>query len=387
MKKHILLQSTKSVILSSLCAGVLLSETRAEDIFIQNSSFEDFTTGGEFTLETPFAWELYNPSGLVYGGGNDFVDGALNLDIFGSPWFNEPAPDGTHVLLLYTPPFPDTIGEFGVEQTLSTTLEGNSRYVFQVDVGNIQSGTAQNGIRYNFDGFPGYRVQLLANGTVIYEDYDELAPEEGEFLTSDCVFEIPSDSTFVGASITIRLTNLNLDVAGRNEVDFDHVRLTREPIGTVTPGLIPSDLRITAPVDSGEGLIQSFTISGKGKKRVLIVGRGLSLHNRVPNRIADPSLTIYGRKGIIGKSANWMGESHAREIQSIPQFTRDKWHRNDAGIILDLEPGEYSIALKNAQQSSGIGTIEVYDLDRSGNSRIDPLDKAAAELNWLWNRK
>jgi hypothetical protein len=61
-------------------------------------------------------------------------------------------------------------------------------------------------------------------------------------------------------------------------VNFDTVELTRDLIGTVNPGLIPAEINHLEIIGSGEkeGFVRDFTITGKGKKRVLITGRRLS---------------------------------------------------------------------------------------------------------------
>lgn len=46
-------------------------------------------------------------------------------------------------------------GEYGYEQTLAETLQAYTSYSLSVEVGNIASGTAQNGTFFNLDEFPG----------------------------------------------------------------------------------------------------------------------------------------------------------------------------------------------------------------------------------------
>ncbi|MDA7920536.1 hypothetical protein N9Z18_02760 [Verrucomicrobiales bacterium] len=107
----------------------------------------------------------------------------------------------------------------------------------------------------------------------------------------------------------------------------------------------------------------------------------------MPNRIGDPQLSVHGKKGLIAKSANWLSERQAREIRSASRFSREKWNRTDAGMILELEAGDYSVNLSNARGAEGYGALEVYDLDLDAPSQIELLDKAAADLIQLWNSK
>jgi len=396
MKKYTLLQSFQSVILSGLSVfalAAIATEAKAEDIYIENFSFEDDEGNPALYLGEVNAWPRYNPGGLSFGDTSsaDVIDGNLDLDFIDSPWYNEPAPDGDKVLVLFSWDGDSLGAPFGVQQQLKASIQGNSRYTFRVSVGNIQSGTTPSGEFLNLENFPGYRVQVLANGNVIYDDLNELnelVSAEGEFLVSDCVFEIPGNSDFIGQNIMIRLASLQQSGV-RDEVNFDNVELTRDPIGVVNSSLIPAEINHLEIIGGGEkeGFVRNFTITGKGKKRLLIAGRGLSLHNGVPNRIGDPQLSVYGKKGLIAQSANWMSERQSREIQRASRFSREKWNRSDAGMIIELEAGDYSVNLSNARGVEGYGALEVYDLDLDAPARIELLDKATAEFIELWNYK
>ena len=128
-------------------------------------------------------------------------------------------------------------GEYGFEQTLTDTLQANTRYELLVEVGNIASGTATNGQFFNLDEFPGYRVDLLAGGTVIAQDVNSLIIPEAEFATATVSIDIGAGHALLGQALGIRLVNLNEIPPGFTqqtspdlEVDFDNVRLTATPL-------------------------------------------------------------------------------------------------------------------------------------------------------------
>ena len=81
------------------------------------------------------------------------------------------------------------------------------------------------------DGFPGYRVVLLAGGEILEQDMNTLAGTipEGEFAESTVVFTSGLNHDQFDENLEIRLVNLNIvDPAFPNsdlEVDFDDVRL------------------------------------------------------------------------------------------------------------------------------------------------------------------
>lgn len=185
----------------------------AAPLTVANPSFED-TTGttifNEFSFGPPPGWELYQFGVDTNGGvGPTFFVGTLNPSITGS----------------------GGAGEYGLRQTLSATLQPNTVYTLQVAVINIASGTAVSGDFFDLSGFPGYRVDLLAGGSVLASDNNTLAIPEGGIATSTVTFTTGSTHLLLGQLLGIRLVNLNQDVPGSDlEVDFDLVRLDATPI-------------------------------------------------------------------------------------------------------------------------------------------------------------
>ena len=218
------------VILSVVSLLAWLGPARAASITIDNPGFED-TTGqvdfNEFTFGTPVGWTLYDPNNIVPLSGV-FVG---TLEPNGVDFFNTPAPEGDLVSILFAS---DQLGagEYGFRQDLSAVLEAGMQYELSVAVGNIASGTATNGVFFNLDEFPGYRVDLLAGDTVIAQDLNSLSIPEGEFATSTVSYLAGAGDPLLGQTLGIRLVNLNQIPAGFDaatspdlEVDFDDVSL------------------------------------------------------------------------------------------------------------------------------------------------------------------
>ena len=79
-----------------------------------------------------------------------------------------------------------------------------------------------------YDWF-GYKVQLLAGGTVLAEDDSSLTPAEDTFETSTVTYVYdPADSDLVGQNLEIRLLGVS-NGAYSVEVNYDDVRLTADP--------------------------------------------------------------------------------------------------------------------------------------------------------------
>jgi len=231
---HCILRLCMMAILFWLVSGADRS-TQGDVIDVQNAGFEDISGSfefNEFTFGPPIGWEIHDPNNLVAnnGVGPSFWVGTLRP----SPptFFSSVAPEGERVAILFNVAGTGNAGEYGLVQTLADTLQGNSRYRLQVEVGNIASGTAESGEFFDLDGFPGYRIDLMAGGSVLASDDNSLAGSipEGEWGTSLLQFETGNDHPLLGQSLAIRLVNLNRvdpDFPGADlEVDFDHVRLS-----------------------------------------------------------------------------------------------------------------------------------------------------------------
>lgn len=209
------------------------SPANAVSIVIDNSGFEEPDLANQppvigdevFTFEIPPGWQLYDPSNLIADNPNlmtSFV-GVWNPT---STFFVNQAPEGKNVGAILLAQEPGS-GVAGFTQTLSSTLEANTKYTLQVEVGNPGDF---------FAGFPGYRIQLLAGGAVIAQDDNTLSPSEGTFESSTISFTTSDNENNLGQQLEIRLLNI-LDDSGL-EIDFDNVRLNAtsvpEPISTLS---------------------------------------------------------------------------------------------------------------------------------------------------------
>jgi len=229
-----------------LCAAALAPCVAAHgspaSIPIVNAGFEDNSVGipyNEFTFGPPAGWSLHDPNGITNGGaGPIYYLGTLTPfepDPVGQPGvfvnFPEGAAEGIRVAIAFNFAGSGGQGEYGLQQTLSATLEPFTAYTLRVEIGNIASGTAMDGQFFDLDGFPGYRVDLLAGGAVIAQDANSLAGAiaEGQFATSTVNLVTGASHAQMGQPLAIRLVNLNIVdpkfPSANLEVDFDDVRL------------------------------------------------------------------------------------------------------------------------------------------------------------------
>jgi len=234
----------KRVLIScGVALGLGLSAASAAPVGIVNHSFEaDPNSFNEFFFGDPTGWTSIDPGNILDGG----LDVQGTLTVTGSNYFGGVAPDGNNVAILFLGGNDVGTGqEVGLGQVLSTDLAANTQYTLSVDVGNIDSGAAQNGTFFDLSGFPGYRIELLAGGVLLDSLTEGIdAPiGEGVFALRELTF-ITGDSVLANQALEIRLFNLNLSDPAFSgpgvdlEVDFDNVRLDATAIAMPEPGAL-----------------------------------------------------------------------------------------------------------------------------------------------------
>jgi hypothetical protein len=233
------------VTISALGLGTL----RAQPILILNAGFESNSiTPGAFVVLQPSNWVNHDPSSIINGFNN--AVGVIRPSP-GLEYFPAGAPEGDNAALLYLAG-PET-AEVGLQQTLTTTLQGGRRYRLSVMVGNIASGTSLPG---SSDGFPGYRLDLLAGGVLVAADTNSIGATipEGEFRRATLIFDSPTNHPQLGQSLGVRVVNLKqpgTPTVPNIEVDFDDVQLSVGPIPS------PANLVLTL-----NGTIPEIAITG-----------------------------------------------------------------------------------------------------------------------------
>jgi hypothetical protein len=124
-------------------------------------------------------------------------------------------------------------------------------------------------------------------------------------------------------------------------------------------------------VSTGEKvLIAGFIVTGTDPKRVIIRGIGPSLSG-IAGTLSDPILELHQGNSTLVVNDNWKtrqdGSSQQAEVEatSIPP-------PNDleSAIVVTLNPGTYTAILSGKNDASGIGVVEVYDLDQAATSEL-----------------
>jgi hypothetical protein len=113
-------------------------------------------------------------------------------------------------------------------------------------------------------------------------------------------------------------------------------------------------------------LIGGFIIDGMDPKTLVVRGMGPSLP--VPGALADPTIEVHGPAGqLLGSNDNWKDAATRRQISESGLAPTNDLESALWGVI---NPGAYTVILKGKDGESGVGSVEVYDLDPTSDSGL-----------------
>ncbi len=196
----------KIVIASSCLMIVPQGQVRAASIFIANHSFEApiITDPSGFTTVSSATSNNWTFAGGMNQG---FLD----------PGIAETATPGNHFYGL-SPTLPNgnqvAWSNGGtISQTLSATLQANTKYTLGAFVGRRFS-----------ESFPGYYIKLYAGGNLLASN-NSVNPAAGTFAPVTVSYTSGSSGSLLGQALEIRLTSLS-----GSQTNFDLITLDASPI-------------------------------------------------------------------------------------------------------------------------------------------------------------
>jgi hypothetical protein len=114
--------------------------------------------------------------------------------------------------------------------------------------------------------------------------------------------------------------------------------------------------------ESGDNaVIGGFIITGQSPKKVIIRALGTSLS--VAGALADPTLTLTSSTESIFNDDWRSTDEQAITASGIPPTSN-----LESAIVATLAPGAYTATMRGKNNTSGVGLLEVYELDASGGA-------------------
>jgi hypothetical protein len=123
-------------------------------------------------------------------------------------------------------------------------------------------------------------------------------------------------------------------------------------------------------VQTGDNaMIGGFIIQGTGAKRVIIRAIGPELTQfGVPDALANPRLELHNETGaLIGSNDDWRhtiigGIITVGQVAAIQASGHAPADPAESAIIAELPPGNYTAIVRGVNDTTGVGLVEVYDL-------------------------
>ena len=116
-------------------------------------------------------------------------------------------------------------------------------------------------------------------------------------------------------------------------------------------------------VQTGDNvLIGGFIVYGSGQKKIAVRAMGPSLP--VAGKLADPMVELHDATGaIVASNDNWRSAQQNEIINAGLAPGNDL----ESALIATINPGAYTVVVKGVNNGTGVGLMEIYDLDPDGS--------------------
>jgi N-acetylneuraminic acid mutarotase len=120
-------------------------------------------------------------------------------------------------------------------------------------------------------------------------------------------------------------------------------------------------------------MIGGFIVQGAGAKKVIVRAIGPELGAppyNIPNALANPTLELHDAAGaLIGSNDDWQhtiigGVITRTQVADIQNSGHAPTDPSESAIIAELQPGNYPAIVRGVNDTTGVGLVEVYDLDQ-----------------------
>ena len=191
----------------------------------------------------------------------------------------------------------------------------------------------------------------------------------GYLSTSTCEYPDPVDLSILGYPEMHLVFNIN----GTCTAPTPSPTPTPTPTSAARPLNFSTRLQVGGGDDAGIG---GFIILGVAPRTVLLRGIGPSLGSAgVQNPLSNPVLELNGPAGFSPVINNNWRETQEAEIMATGLAPANDL---ESAILVTLDPGSYTTILKDHDDGTGLGLVEIYDLSQGTISKLVNLSTRAS---------
>jgi uncharacterized protein YkwD len=237
-----------------------------------------------------------------------------------------------------------TVQNFGKQTNSVPFITG---VVYQDSNGNgfYDPGEGIGGIRVDVAGSNFFAITSSSGG------YSVPVPGNGSYTVT---FSGGVLGTIQRTANVANLLNAKLDFKAPNSPD---------------PTLLANvSTRLPAAPDPN-ALIAGFILTGTQQKKVIIRAIGPSLN--IPGQLANPTLDLYSGNTLLGSNDDWQNQP-AADKQAVIDSTIPPTNPLESALVRTLPANGtvYTAVVHGVGNTSGIAVVQVYDLDRTVDSRL-----------------
>ena len=168
-------------------------------------------------------------------------------------------------------------------------------------------------------------------------------------------------SICVAAAFLAFFTGQAVIIAGRAD---NGGRVKPASVSAGPPAVHLANISTRLAVGTGDNvLIAGFIVTGSQPKRILLRALGPALP--VLENLPDPTLELHEASGAVVVNDNWR-DTQQDELKAAISPTNDY----ESAIVKSVTPGNYTAVLAGKGGTTGVGVVEVYDLDLTVDSKL-----------------
>ena len=184
----------------------------------------------------------------------------------------------------------------------------------------------------------------------------------GDWLSGPC----PQTPSYVQNAFTCKGQVADINATSPEGVNLDVIGYDLTAAIPPPGPTILGNISTRALVKTGDQvLIGGFIVTGTQPKKVIVRAIGPSLP--LTGVLMNPFLELHDSSGaLIVPNDNWRTDQEQEIIATGLAPSND----NESAIVMTLDPGSYTAIVSGVNGGTGIGLVEVYDLDQLVDSRL-----------------